>query len=332
MEAAEGRCSVRRRLAKTAQAKTSGIQAPTPLTPTAFRNQHGGGVEKVGIKALAQDESSSVQLPLFPAQAAEPVEEETALAKASTFSNWIVYVDESGNYNTDTYAQEYPVFVLAFCVFHKENYVANVVGALERFKFEYFGHDSVVLHEREIRKELGAFQFPNKKFKQNFIGALHSILDSANFITISCSIDKKKLFEHGLEIGDNLYHVALGFCLESLFDLMTEKKQSDRTTHVIFESRGKREDKDLELEFRRICDGGNDKRRRFPFEIIFADKRANSTGLQIADLVARPIGLHVIKPAQANRAFDVIIKKFFCRDGRAFVGENFEGYGLHIYP
>lgn len=100
----------------------------------------------------------------------------------------------------------------------------------------------------------------------------------------------------------------------------------------MFESRGKREDKDLELEFRRICDGANDKHRRLPFEIIFADKRTNSTGLQIADLVARPIGLHVIKPSQANRAFDVIRTKFYCRDGRTFVGENFEGYGLHVYP
>lgn len=281
---------------------------------------------------MAQDGNDSAQLPLFPVQPAAPVEEETALSKASAFSNWIVYVDESGNYNSDTYDQEYPVFVLAFCVFHKKNYVTNVVGALERFKFEYFGHDSVILHEREIRKETGHFQFPNKKFKQNFIGALHTIVDNANFITISCSIDKKKLFENNLEIGDNLYHVALGFCLESLFDLMAEKKYEDRTTHIVFESRGKREDKDLELEFRRICDGANDKRRRFPFEIVFADKKANSTGLQIADLVARPIGLHVIKPAQSNRAFDVITKKFFCRDGRAFVGENFEGYGLHVYP
>jgi uncharacterized protein DUF3800 len=281
---------------------------------------------------LAQDDSGSVQLPLFPPHVGHEPEETDPLAEVGTYSSWIVYVDESGNYNTDTYTAEYPVFVLAFCIFHKENYIANVVGPLERFKFEYFGHDTVVLHEREIRKELGPFQFPNKRFKQNFLGALTTIVDRSNFIIISCSIDKKKLHEHGLEIGDNLYHVALGFCLESLFDLMAEKKQSDRTTHVIFEARGKREDKDLELEFRRICDGANEKRRRFPFEIIFADKKVNSTGLQIADLVARPIGMHVIKPAQANRAFDVLRKKFFCRDGRAFVGENFEGFGLHVYP
>lgn len=120
---------------------------------------------------MAQEGSDPVQLPLFPAQVALPPEEQTALAQASQFSNWVVYVDESGNYNTDTYSNEYPVFVLAFCIFHKKNYVANVVGELERFKFEYFGHDLVVLHEREIRKEIGSFQFPNKKFKQNFIGA-----------------------------------------------------------------------------------------------------------------------------------------------------------------
>lgn len=282
---------------------------------------------------MAQDVGGAAQLPLFTSPTEQPpAEEETALTKSAGFSSWVVYVDESGNYNSDTYDKDFPVFVLAFCIFNKANYVSNVVGALERFKFEYFGYDTVVLHEREIRKETGNFQFPNKKFKNNFIGALHSIMDAANFITISCSIDKKKLYENDLKIGDNLYHLALRFCLESLYDLLTEKKQDDRITHVIFEARGNREDKDLELEFRRICDGANEKRRRFPFEIVFADKRANSTGLQIADLVARPIGLHVIKPGQPNRAFDVITKKFFCRDGRAFVGQNFEGYGMHVYP
>lgn len=139
---------------------------------------------------MAQD-INSVQLPLFPPQSPTLAEEATALAKSGTFSNWVVYVDESGNYNTDSFTQEYPVFVLAFCIFNKSNYVSNVVGALERFKFEYFGHDIVVLHEREIRKELGAFQFPNKAFKNNFIGALHSIVDNSNFIVISFNRQKE---------------------------------------------------------------------------------------------------------------------------------------------
>jgi hypothetical protein len=39
-------------------------------------------------------------------------------------------------------------------------------------------------------------------------------------------------------------------------------------------------------------------------------KASNSTGLQIADLVARPIGIKVLRPDQANRAYDIVAKKF----------------------
>ena len=38
-------------------------------------------------------------------------------------------------------------------------------------------------------------------------------------------------------------------------------------------------------------------------------KKANSTGLQLADLVARPIGLHALHPEQPNRAFESLKPK-----------------------
>lgn len=98
------------------------------------------------------------------------------------------------------------------------------------------------------------------------------------------------------------------------------------------ECRGEKEDKDLELEFRRVCDRANKLGKPMPFDVIFADKKTNSVGLQLADLVARPIGLSVIRPNQANRAFDVLRKKFFCSGGRAEVGEGFENWGLKLYP
>ena len=55
-------------------------------------------------------------------------------------------------------------------------------------------------------------------------------------------------------------------------------------------------------------------------------------GLQLADLVARPIGIHYLRPNQSNRAFEIIEQKFLCRGGRQQVGENYEGYGLKIVP
>ena len=59
---------------------------------------------------------------------------------------------------------------------------------------------------------------------------------------------------------------------------------------------------------------------------------ANLTGLQLADLVARPIGLNCIRPEQANQAFDVLKNKFFCAGGRDRVGQGYQNIGLKIYP
>ena len=44
-------------------------------------------------------------------------------------------------------------------------------------------------------------------------------------------------------------------------------------------------------------------------EISSPCAKSNSSGLQLADLIARPIGLHKLKPEQPNRAYDVIEEK-----------------------
>jgi alpha-glucosidase (family GH31 glycosyl hydrolase) len=84
---------------------------------------------------------------------------------------------------------------------------------------------------------------------------------------------------------------ALHHCLETLYEFLEEKDEHQHLTHVVVEQRGKKEDDELELEFRRICDGLNTREKILPFEILFSDKKAMSSGLQLAE-VARPIGLH----------------------------------------
>lgn len=248
-------------------------------------------------------------------------------------SDFIVYVDESGDHSLSKVDKTYPIFVLAFCVFYKRNYIDNVIPAIERLKFRNFGHDVVILHEREIRMEAGQFSFlaRSKKRKDEFFEELNTVVGESNFILISCVIDKLAYQPLPDEV-ENPYHVALGHCLETLADLLDEKGQSGRRTHLIVEARGKKEDAELELEFRRLCSGENGKRQRYPFMIKFASKQINSTGLQLADLVARPIGLSYLRPAQTNRAFEALRPKFFCKGGRRQVGKDFEGYGLKILP
>ena len=73
------------------------------------------------------------------------------------FSDYIVYVDESGDANLDKIDPNFPTFVLSFCIFKKSDYVNHVIPCMSNLKFNYFGHDMVVLHERELRKREGIF-------------------------------------------------------------------------------------------------------------------------------------------------------------------------------
>lgn len=248
------------------------------------------------------------------------------------FSDYIVYVDESGDHGMTNVDPNYPLFVLAFCIFQKRYYWSNVVPRLQAFKFKHFGHDLVVLHEHEIRKEKGAFNiFRSREQHVAFMDELSTIIDESKFVLATCVIEKRRLHEHSKE-SDNPYHIALNIGLEQVYRFLEEKGQQDKLTHIAVECRGRKEDNELELEFRRICDGENAMNKPLPFSIQFADKKVNSAGLQLADLVARPVGLHVLRPEQSNRAFDVLKAKLYCKGGRSKVGKDFDGWGLRRYP
>ncbi len=276
------------------------------------------------------------QLPLFETETDRVSRvmphEEPVNNQITPFSKYIVYVDESGDHSLQSIDDQYPIFVLAFCVFHKRHYSEAIVPALEKFKFNHFGHDQVVLHENEIRKEKGAFNiFHSRDEKHQFLDQLTSIIEYSNFILISCTIDKRALNKQN-DVDSNPYHIALGACMEGLYAFLQEKNQHKKKTHIVVECRGKKEDRELELEFRRLCDDNNRFGIPLPFEVIFSDKKVMSSGLQLADLVARPIGLNFLRPKQENHAFEVLKKKFYCDGGRAQVGKNYEGVGMRIYP
>ncbi len=277
---------------------------------------------------------SGTQYSLFESAEPMPVEATSQESAEATrrFSDFVVYVDESGDHSLASIDPDYPVFVLALCVFHKRHFAEKIIPAVEKLKFNYFGHDSVVLHENEIRKQKGDFAFlSHHPTRIEFMERLSSIMDASNFILIACVVDKTRL-NRNEGVTSNPYHIALGICLEALREFLVEKGQSHVQTHIVVECRGKKEDAELELEFRRICDGDNQGNRQLPYSIVFADKKTNLVGLQLADLVARPVGLNYIRPIQANQAFELLKKKFFCHGGRKAVGKGYENVGLKIYP
>ena len=167
--------------------------------------------------------------PLFESAEEQATEQPTV---APRFSDYVVYVDESGDHSLASIDKDYPVFVLALCVFHKRHYAEKIIPAVEKLKFNYFGHDSVVLHENEIRKQKGDFAFlSHLPTRQAFMRELSSIMDASNFILIACVVDKAGLDRQGA--ASNPYHIALGYCLEALREFLAEKHQDQLKTHVI---------------------------------------------------------------------------------------------------
>ncbi|MEN8940895.1 DUF3800 domain-containing protein [Acinetobacter baumannii] len=91
------------------------------------------------------------------------------------FSDYIVYVDESGDHTLNGYNAKYPVFVLAFCIFHKRYYTETVIHKLEQLKFKHFGHDIIVMHERDILKGTGDFRnYSSKEQKESLLNDLNA--------------------------------------------------------------------------------------------------------------------------------------------------------------
>ena len=243
------------------------------------------------------------------------------------YSDYVIFVDESGDHSLEIIDKGYPIFVLDFCIFQKDHYANVVVPSIQTFKFEQFGHDIVVLHERDIRKQNPPFVFlKNREKRDAFMNELNGLIDEADFTIMATVIDKQR-YARTYASPANPYELALQFCMARAYDFLRDRRQHERVTHIVVERRGKREDDELELAFRRILDRANHQGAVPGFQIVFADKRINSVGLQLADLTARPIGRHVIDPAQPNRAWDIIERKLH-RDPTGEIA----GWGLKAFP
>lgn len=252
---------------------------------------------------------------------------EPAPKAPSAFGDYLVFVDESGDHELAKIDPQYPVFVLLFCIIRKTDYIERVCPALQRFKFDFWGHDEVVLHEHEIRKPFGAFLFLlDKGRRERFLDGLTAQMVALPATVVAVVIDKPKLVaRYQNPVGP--YDCAMEIGLERVFRHLESLGQAEHSTAVIVERRGRREDAALELAFRRVCDGANALHRPLPFQLVMAAKASNSAGLQLTDLMARPVGLRHLRPEQPNRAYEIIEAKF-----RRSPTGRIEGWGLKCLP
>lgn len=242
-------------------------------------------------------------------------------------SDFIVFIDESGDHGLAKIDRDYPVFVLCAALFRKDHYVHQVSTAFSALKMEFWGHDEIVLHEHDIRKPKNQFAFLQIEAHRNrFHERLTGVMHEARFKLVY-SIIRKAEYAERYPLPRNPYDLSMSFVLERIFLELNSRGQGGLRTKVIVECRGNTEDAQLAQAFAKITGGDNACGRPLPFDLLMVPKLANSIGLQLADLAARPIGIRSLRPDQANRAFDIIKPKIRRdRNGKA------EGWGVKVFP
>lgn len=231
---------------------------------------------------------------------------------------YVVYIDESGDHNLKKIDPKYPIFVINFCCFKITEYLNEVNPAIQRFKFKHFGHDQIILHETDIKRKQGPFHILNNDtlLKDEFLNDLSKTISSVAFNLITIVIDKNKLISKYSK-PLNPYYLGLRFGIEKLNEMLLNKNQEGKEISLVFEKRGETEDENLKIEFFKICRENQQFGYKkidyniMKYKFLLADKKSNSSGLQLADLTAKPIGLNYLKSSQLNRAYEIINPKIY---------------------
>lgn len=243
------------------------------------------------------------------------------------YSDYILFIDESGDHGLASIDRHYPVFVLCGVLISKQDYAEQLCPALCRLKMEFWGHDEIVLHEHDIRKPGGVYALlQNEDVRARFNERMGEAIAQCRFQLIY-SVIRKQEYAARYNEPTNPYDLSMSFVLERAFLEINSRGQGARKTHVVVERRGPNEDAQLAVAFERIVNGANACGRALPFDLVMVAKVANSAGLQMADMAARPIGIRTIRPQQPNRAFDILRDKI----RRNAKGEAL-GWGVKLFP
>lgn len=156
------------------------------------------------------------------------------------YSDYIVFVDESGDHSLTSIDDDYPLFVLCFCIIRKQDYASIVVPRLKEVKFEAFGHDCVIIHESDIRRKRGHFSMLSKEPREQFLNQLTAVINDAPMTVVAIVIDKRALAQRYAR-PYNPYHIGIQYGLERVRHFLRLAGQHEATTHVICEARGAKE-------------------------------------------------------------------------------------------
>jgi len=209
-----------------------------------------------------------------------------------------LFIDEVGNSDLDGSAEDDNVRYLSLTgvTTSVERHRRVFEPAAEAAKALIPGHtpqNPVILHRREIMQREKRFACLNDpELRARFDTALLDLIGQRKYIANTVQIDKRAhLNQYGVWHFDP-YHYCLRCMIERyVLYLRRHKLQGD----VWIEPRYKKADKKLKASYQRIWEEGTEhipaktvQAYLLSKDIKFAEKKTNTVGLQLADLLAHP--------------------------------------------
>ena len=251
-----------------------------------------------------------------------------------------LFLDECGGHETNKVDPKFPVFCLCGLVVEAEKYRKQLSPRWSGFKAKYLGAIDKRIHEPSFRGKRLRYWLRSHgdHDPEDFTKTLNSILREVDYRIISTVIRKEDfrqfLSESPIQVflPISQYHIALDFILERFVHYL-HYEADDAVGMVIAERIGPKEASQLMLEYNRLKIEGtqyispNWFRYQLAENVMFGDKEDFIPGLEITDIIARPIAEKILKPETKPTRWEPIRGQFY--DGGQ---ERPESYGLKVFP
>lgn len=249
----------------------------------------------------------------------------------------VMFLDESGDHNLDPKKVDdsYPVFVLAGCIFEEKYYNEIAVPKIKDLKTRFFEADDIIFHTAEMirptkAKDKRFISLIDAKFRKEFYFALNTLIGELDFSLVACVIKKKEHWDrYGLSAMDP-YLLSFDNILNCFMFQIHPPEQGN----IYAEKRNSILDNQLDVAWLNAKVSGTElvksteiKAKIDNFKMVLKSK--NEVGLQIADLVASPIGRSVLKSnrKEGNEVDMSVLETKFIKKN-----EEVMNFGLTILP
>jgi hypothetical protein len=205
-----------------------------------------------------------------------------------------IFIDEVGNHDMRSSADPFHQYLgLTGAIMRLAYEQGPFSAALETIKALIFHDPLIVFHRREMIDASPPFEvLRDAEVRSQLDALLLQLLASATYRVFTVVIDKKEHQRKYTVWRFHPYHYCLTVMLERYVLFLV---RMNMTGDVMTESRGRKENMQLEKAFRYIYDNGTVhvparifQERLTSRELKIKSKSANIAGLQFADLIANP--------------------------------------------